>query len=292
MDVAACFEALLDDAIIRERLAAAAGMAGLDAVTRARLCAIAFLHDFGKLNPGFQWKVAAAGARPKDVPRQGGHIAEAVTAFDSAAMCDALDFWTLQGWGPGAGPLLLAALAHHGGAVTPAHPGPSIWRACGGYDPVAAAGDLAAALRRWLPEAFLPGPELPDSPALQHLFAGLLAIADQIGSEARIFPFVDAEMPDYAADARARARKAMAEAGFARDAARKAAPALQPEALLGVAQLRPLQQAVAGAPSDAPLLILESETGSGKRGRVWRPKACGRAKASRARRRRRRPILR
>ena len=56
-DVAACFEALLADQVLRDRFRVAAGKSdGLCEVTLARLAVLAFLHDFGKLNAGFQFK--------------------------------------------------------------------------------------------------------------------------------------------------------------------------------------------------------------------------------------------
>ena len=53
-DVAACFEALLLDPVLRARFARAAGASDLGETTAARLTLLAFLHDFDKLNAGFQ----------------------------------------------------------------------------------------------------------------------------------------------------------------------------------------------------------------------------------------------
>jgi len=55
MDVAAVFLRMLQLPVIRDRLNAAAG-AILSAPTRLRLAALVFLHDIGKLQPGFQAK--------------------------------------------------------------------------------------------------------------------------------------------------------------------------------------------------------------------------------------------
>lgn len=55
MDVAAVFEALTGQPVIARRLADAAGR-GLTGTDRARLAALVFLHDLGKLHPGFQVK--------------------------------------------------------------------------------------------------------------------------------------------------------------------------------------------------------------------------------------------
>ena len=56
-DVGACFEALLAQPTIRQRLARSGGLDGLDDVTAARLALLAALHDIGKVNVGFQTQV-------------------------------------------------------------------------------------------------------------------------------------------------------------------------------------------------------------------------------------------
>ena len=56
-DVGACFEVLLEQPLIRRRLAHTAGRQDLDAATRARLCVLAALHDIGKVNTGFQTQI-------------------------------------------------------------------------------------------------------------------------------------------------------------------------------------------------------------------------------------------
>ena len=77
-DVAACFEALLEDPVPRGRFERALLEDGnFCATTQARLAAIAFLHDFAKLNVGFQCKVRSRSELPPHAPRQAGHIGEA-----------------------------------------------------------------------------------------------------------------------------------------------------------------------------------------------------------------------
>ena len=55
-DVAACFEALLLDPVLRARFKQASGADGFSVTTTDRLTVLVFLHDFGKLNTGFQFK--------------------------------------------------------------------------------------------------------------------------------------------------------------------------------------------------------------------------------------------
>jgi CRISPR-associated endonuclease/helicase Cas3 len=56
-DVSAVIEALLDQPTINRRLARSAGRDRLDRQTCARLAALAFLHDIGKANRGFQRRI-------------------------------------------------------------------------------------------------------------------------------------------------------------------------------------------------------------------------------------------
>lgn len=55
MDVAAVFMALLNSPVIEERAERAAAQQ-IGSTARARLGALVFLHDIGKLHPGFQAK--------------------------------------------------------------------------------------------------------------------------------------------------------------------------------------------------------------------------------------------
>ena len=171
-DVAACFEALLRDPVLRDRFERAAGDAGLCPVIESRLTVIAFLHDFGKLNAGFQLKVrdGEASSRGKR-PRPAGHISEALWCCEQEEVCGALGLLDMdRTWGEGFVPLLLAALAHHGRpAKRPTRSGsgpPELWEWCAGYDPLATASLLGERSRAWFPTAFsAAGPLLPDSPA-------------------------------------------------------------------------------------------------------------------------------
>ena len=265
-DVAACFEALLRDPVLRSRFDKAAGNGGLDRVTEARLTVLAFFHDFGKLNAGFQFKI---GKRWPGAPPKAGHIKEALWAFGHPDVCDALGFPGLvESWGPiGLEQVLLAALAHHGRPAPEPTSGSGpvqLWRTFGEYDPVNAATTFRYQSRRWFPEAFAAGPKLPKSPALTHLFAGVLAIADQIGSNEEFFPFVPELDPGYMDQARNLARDAVRKLGFRRSDWIARAPDTDFQTLFGHQCPRPLQTVVAEAPLDRPLLILESETGSGK----------------------------
>ena len=272
-DVAACFEALVADPILAARFARAAGSdaESLDHLTVGRLAVIAFLHDFGKINAGFQFKVHDRSALPDNPPPPRGHIDEAFYSVDQPEICERLGLPDLlDEWGDGLDALLRAALSHHGRpAVQPnSGTGPqSIWREYDGYDPAAAADMLRKRSREWFPDAFEAGPPLPESHALAHLFAGTVALADQIGSAREgDFGFKFEEKVDtrYIDRARRKARDAIGERGLRRGEWRKNMIAPTFQTLFAYKKPRPLQVAVQDAPLNAPLLILEAETGSGK----------------------------
>ncbi len=268
-DVAACFEALLREPVLRTRFARAIGAASLDDGTAARLTYLCFLHDFGKLNTGFQFKVSPPDSGAAGRPPSAGHIGEALLCAAQEEICEPLGLYrTLEDWGDGAGTLLYAALAHHGRpAQRPSRTGQGpagLWEPFAGYEPRATAKLLYERGRSWFPEAFEAGPQLKDTPALAHLFAGVVALADQLGSDERAFEFEPNPDPHYIERARAVAAETVAAKGFVRAAWTRKAPTADVRTLFDHAKPRPLQQAAASAPLDSPLLILESETGSGK----------------------------
>lgn len=268
-DVAACFEVLLREPVLRARFARAAGATELDGTTAARLTYLCFLHDFGKLNAGFQFKVPRLGTPPRGRPRPAGHVGEALLCAEQEELCELLGFYRiLDDWGDGAGILLYAALAHHGRpARRPSHTGqgpPELWRPFAGYEPRTAANLLYDRGRSWFPRAFEHGPPLPDTPTLAHLFAGVVALADHLGSDESAFDYEPDPDPSYLERARRIAAQTVASKGFVRSAWPKDAPAVDVRTLFDYAKPRPLQATTASAPLDSPLLILESETGSGK----------------------------
>lgn len=271
--MAACFRALAAQPVYRRRLAAAAGQPELDAVSIERLCLLTFLHDVGKLNAGFQLKPLPE--RPSHPWVPAGHIGEALCLFDAtrSPARDVLQALGLEdamdAWGPSVWPLLIAAVSHHG-RPAPQNSGVKsneIWQAHAGYDPAAAAGEFGAFARAAFPRAFGAGSALPDAPALQHLFAGMVALADQIGSRADMFVFPVAGSRDYAAHAEVVARDAVAAVGLDVSRLRRKVTCQSAAAMFGWphgAEAKPMQTAARDAPVDRRLLVLESETGSGK----------------------------
>lgn len=269
-DVAACFEALIREPIIRHRFACAAGLNEIDKTTESRLAVIAFLHDFAKLNSGFQFKVRDRNTLPPNAPPKSGHIGEAFYYPNQLEIEAALQLTNLaNSWGEEAfNALLLAALSHHGwppSAPTRSGKGsPLIWKPFDGYVPVEAARRLHFCIDLWFPEAFRDGSPLPISPPFVHQFAGLVAIADQVGSSTEYFKFHSIPDDSYIDHARIMAEKVMRERGFIRSGRPKSATPFVAERFLNVKSLRPMQKTVKDISTDNQMLILESETGSGK----------------------------
>ena len=290
-DVGACFEALLRQPTIRRRLARAGGWDDLDNATAARLAVFAAMHDIGKVNIGFQTRIWTDADRPsrRRIPFAGhtNHLLPVLTDddcetagwfFDALGWWDDFLTWDAQDGATVCG-LLLATLSHHGIPLQLGNSGisknPAIWRRYGDLNPREYVARVGKLLRLWFPDAFadnvLP---LPSAPAFQHHFLGLCNLADWIGSNEEWFPFEEAPDDGYIVRARERAECAIGKAGLD-VGAQRAAFAIA--GLPGVGNLfdfpspNAIQRAAQDAPLDAPVVIIESETGSGKtEAALWR----------------------
>ena len=285
----ACFEALLAQPTIRRRLARCGGLATLDDETAARLALFAAMHDVGKVNAGFQTRVWADSDHPAGRrPGYAGHYRELVPVLldDDAEtggwFFDALDWWweAVGTWDDHDGEtvcgLLVAALSHHGRPLAlegGLSANPRLWRDHGELRPQEQVARIGGLLRRWFPAAFdASALALPARPEFQHMFLGLLTLADWIGSNERWFPYA-AEPDDeyFFSIARPAAARALREVGLDVAAQRAAFPGAGVfDALFDFAP-NAIQRAAVEAPLDAPVVILESETGSGKtEAALWR----------------------
>lgn len=277
-DVAACFHRLSQCRSIRRSLDTSANrpITGKDI---ARLTVLAFLHDVGKANSGFQakrWKSEAGIPASWPVRIHAGHGVEAFKLFDEPSASRALAPLTEQlcTWGDTCDSLLIASVSHHGRPVKDSPGiGTRIWKSIpGAYDPATVLQEIAARALTLYPQAFEAGGDpLPEAPAFGHLFAGLVQLADWLGSDTRFFPFTEPD-EDRAKTARVRADEAIATIGLDAEDWRSALVAYAPNftTAFDVATPRPIQAAMN---NDAlgPLVILESETGSGKtEAALWR----------------------
>ena len=292
-DVGACFEALLRQPVIRRRLAHTAGWDDIDDVTASRLCVFAALHDIGKVNIGFQTQIWRRDHYPNGIrpPGRAGHTVDLMPVLNgsdpatSEWFCDALGWWwdATETWDDCGGEtvcgLLVATLSHHGRPLQ-LDDGRSefrqLWRRYGQLDPKEQVKRIGKLVCGWFPEAFAADARpLPSSPAFQHHFLGLCNLADWIGSNELWFPYVGAPRDDYMHTARESARRAINSIGVdlatqRQNAAQAGVPGLGGLFPL-IAESNAIQKAAYRTPLDDRLVIIESETGSGKtEAALWR----------------------
>ncbi len=212
-----------------------------------------------------------------------------LTGADSEASAwffDALGWEGILTWdardGEAVSDLLIATLSHHGlplqleGVRTP---NPLIWRPFGQLHPERFVREFAVSVRRWFPAAWnADAPPLPEAAAFQHMFLGLCTLADWIGSNEHWFPFLGDRDESCIDHARAHAQRAVREIGLDISDQREAVGAriARPDfaELFGITGGAPnaiQRQTALKTPLDAPLVLIESETGSGKtEAALWR----------------------
>ena len=288
-DVAACFSALAQCAAVRRSLERTAGRA-LDELDLQRLAVLVFLHDIGKANSGFQsrrWK--SPDRPPGDWPTLPfGHGPEGwalVTGGvpNAEQFLVGLPLMEIAKWGDIAtDQLLQASISHHGRPVgeDPSKWSEPIWqpvRDAQGvvlYDPAVTIAFMGDRLRQSYPLAFAECRRpLPDKPAFVHLFAGLVQLADWLGSDTRkgFFPYtVPGE--NRIQTSLERAAYAVRTIGLDVNTWRNELCSQPPvfTTAFGVAEARPMQLAAADL-SLGNIVVLEAETGSGKtEAALWR----------------------
>ncbi|MDP1537399.1 MAG: CRISPR-associated helicase Cas3' [Burkholderiales bacterium] len=271
IDVASVFRALCDLPAIRRGL----GL-GADTVAFDRLAVIALLHDLGKCNTGFQ---AKRDLNARDIA---GHVKETAPLLYGTELgpraSEALGLEEMCSWfdNPEADlpRMLLAAVFHHGKPAFKDDIGQSNeidrlkrhWLPRDGINPFDGLKELGETARRAFPSAFKDdAPPIEVSTELEHRFAGLVMLADWLGSHREaFFPFE--HEGDRIEWSRRQARKALVAVGLDVSAARTSIEHGQPtfSETFGIAgEPRPLQSALARADLPA-LLVAESDTGSGK----------------------------
>lgn len=272
IDVASVFRALCDLPAIQRSLCF---YPSTDTVIFDRLAVFTLLHDLGKCNTDFQAR------RDQKATNTAGHVTEtAALLYDgslSAKANDALGLDAMARWFDtpgGCGRMLLAAIFHHGKPAYKHDIGDSNqidrlkrhWQPRDGIDPFVGLRELGTTARNAFPAAFKESaPPISVTIELEHRFAGLVMLADWLGSHREaFFPFEhEGNRIEWS---QRQARKALAAVGLdvsaARDRIAKQLPTFHDTFGISGAP-RPLQSALASAELP-PLLIAESDTGSGK----------------------------
>jgi CRISPR-associated endonuclease/helicase Cas3 len=269
-DVAAVVEALLAQPTLNRRLARTAGLTALDEIACARLAGLAFLHDIGKANRGFRARVDP---RAPAV----GHIDQLRWLFRGSnaedlgdRLVDELRLQSIIDWFMPDSEICDAVFAHHGRPWKD-KPSRAYWRVIDGSDPIAELAPMRASLERWFAPAFTAAVALPDRSEFDHAFAGLLMLADWLGSDTQFFPFANGADPDRMPTSRGAAAAALRAVGLAVEDRRQGVRVRQPDfaTLFAVPAPRPIQQHATTPLADC--VVLEAETGSGKtEAALWR----------------------
>ncbi len=266
-DVAAVFQLLLSRHPYRLKAEAALGRV-LTPTEIGCLTALAFLHDIGKLAPGFQARIWPRKGRLSDI----GHLdagwlwAEAPAGEASGANWhEVLLPWPeLEQW-------FSLILSHHGRPTK--HPGSGLvagaFAKVAGYDWQDEHRQIGAVFTAWFRGLDAARPP-PAKPAFVHFICGLLTLADWIASDIRAFPYEPRLRDDYWQTALRRAERCIAGIGLAADSLSLSGP---PDwALISDhPSPRPAQQAIGRLTTSTRLVLLEAETGSGKtEAALWR----------------------
>ncbi|MBX3598257.1 MAG: CRISPR-associated helicase Cas3' [Rhizobiaceae bacterium] len=262
-DVAAVFQVLLAQPVIRRRAEAALGHSLSDDDVEC-LVALAFMHDLGKLAPPFQAKGWPAGHGLMTM----GHLK---CGWLRTYLPPTPEAFAFLGRSPQWKTWLAAIFAHHGRPSDEPQRGEAAgaFRPHPLYDWKAEEAVFAQAMLDWFPRIRTARPPQASN-RFVHFFCGLLNLADWIGSDARAFPFEAAFRADYWQTALQRALAHVRAIGLEGNTLRLSS-APDWSLISAHPSPRPAQTAVGSLPLDARLVLLESETGSGKtEAALWR----------------------
>jgi CRISPR-associated endonuclease/helicase Cas3 len=280
-DVTAVFRALISLPGFRNRAARYIGRE-LTVVDIERLCVVVYLHDIGKGNAGFQSKVFLPSERHSSAPA--GHVNEACFLISPGGLgiCIAhLRILDMEAWFGDTNELfsmLIASWSHHGiplqhdiNALDPALI--AAWKPWRWSSPEATVKLFGSEITRLFPLAFTPDLAMKSSPRFEAFFAGLVSLADWIGSSETWFGF-DAHMAqDRYEWAKSRATWVLQAMGMDVTASRGALLD-RPDGyhpVFEISEPNVMQHVMLSLPLPLPLpvrkgsvVLIESETGSGK----------------------------
>ncbi len=163
---------------------------------------------------------------------------------------------------------LLATWAHHGKPFLPrSNFKPGLWEKNTFRDPVEGLSTLNSCMKNWFPEAFKSDNTLiPDLPVIQHVYNGILTLADWLGSDTRFFSYAES-LENYMQQAKENAQKAICALTLDAEKPRKIIID-SPVSFQMITPWQPyeIQKRCLELPTypEGSLTILESDTGSGK----------------------------
>lgn len=284
-DVAAVFSTMLASGTPFERaLGATLGQRDLRPGQRARLVFLAAMHDMGKTSHAFQ----SRGRNPTEPvrwpDRVRGHVKVLLESSSVPEVRNAIHGQVLAPLGgrpQDAAELWATAVCHHGRpwgvGIEPGRR--ALWLADASRDPISEITRLSLHAQRWSSLEAEADDALLVTAGFTHLFAGLLTLADWIGSTLSAFPFAPSADRDpdryWTDEALPKAAEACARIGLIPRtrttvegrAGRDLLPAIFP-ALVGDPSAKPTElQAYAATmplPEPGTRILIESETGSGK----------------------------
>jgi CRISPR-associated endonuclease/helicase Cas3 len=178
----------------------------LDPALTAFLVFLAGIHDLGKANHGFQERRYPVKS-DRRFPRE-GHVTAVLRSLDQGRFVNTVENTLRPALGEGVEPLelFLAAICHHGRpyrdedlATMGAPGGGGLWleEPSSGRDPLAEISRIAECTRRWARlEETGPVHRIPSDTRFSHLFAGIVTLADWIGSTEEAFPMTSEEPAD------------------------------------------------------------------------------------------------
>jgi CRISPR-associated endonuclease/helicase Cas3 len=290
IDVGACAEALLGNRVIRRLFRHMTGCE-LTPVGTARVVVLIMLHDLGKVMADFQDQIVSG--RSKSRGHMQPWLAALLRSSDrnddtyTEGMSEALGLYEMIPWFcvkevPGDenvdSPLeamLAASTFHHGGRgdleEIADYNLESLYRTTAfGVHPMDALRDIVGQIRGIYPEAWGDTPQIPVSGDLIHWFAGLVMIADWMGSasERDRFPYWDGKgtAVERLKFSRMRAATMMSDIGIPveRELGTPEPLSVMVDKDGRQMTLRPVQKMVMEVPVDHRWMLIEAQTGDGK----------------------------